>query len=150
MLLTITISTKLCIYLIVVLLSTLAGCALLFFIIGTEKGWLNGFKAGEDKFAGRPITLDKTWIGVQFWPNRVFTQLGDDHSGGEFVYLLEAKLHLESDSPKLFKISKEEYEQLLLDDKKTLGKEYEYTSKVIQPGIDKYYFKKMVGMHDTV
>jgi hypothetical protein len=126
---------------ILLIIIFIAYLAFLLLRIRDQRKHREGLILGQSLYDGKPITLDKTWVGSTFWIHRVFKQFGNTHSKSNHVHLLEASNHLESAS-RLFIISEAEYEQLLLDDKNTLGKEYRYISTPIRPGVDTYCFKR--------
>ncbi len=147
MLLTITISTHLTYILVAVIICSIALVSALFMIYGHEK-YNQGVILGQSLYDGRPIKLDKNWVGTTFYIKQVFKKvLLASHVGIlDDEYILEASDHIESES-RLFIITEDQLKQLLIDGDR-LGKEYEYTSKVSHPGVDIYYFQRYVGMHD--
>lgn len=147
MLLTITISTLLAYF-----ITALIMCSAVFFsgllMIHGHKKYKEGLILGQSLYDGKPIKLDKNWVGTTFYIKQVFKKVSlASHVGIlDDEYLLEASDHIESE-PRLFIITEDQFKQLLIDGD-LLGKEYEYTSKVSHPGLDIYYFQRYVGMHD--
>ncbi len=123
--------------------------ALLAYLMSRHSHYQKGFTAAKEKFNGKLIQLDSTWIGRTIWPNRVFTQNKKLDSTEETEYVLEAFLELGEDVPYyLIAITKEEHAQLLLEGQEIYGKEYQYAVRHIHPGSDEYYFQRVVARDD--